>query len=187
VQGEKMSSNEDDLSLLLKKARKGDMESFNELFERTKERVFGAIVAMVKRDAIAEEILQEGYIALWENGAKIEKPLNWLFKFCVNKGIDYLRKSENLKSASLDEEEDSFPSSFLEPDIVLENAEEATLVRSIIETLPPKERVVFIMSDYSGMDSFEIASILNTSPSTVRNQLSGARKKFAKLYKEAKK
>jgi len=42
------------------------MESFDELFERTKDRVFGAIVAMVRREAIAEEILQEGYIALWE-------------------------------------------------------------------------------------------------------------------------
>lgn len=186
MQGKKMKVFEDDLVTLLKKARKGDMEAFRKVVEGTKDKIYGALVAMVKRESIAEEILQEGYIALWENAFKVENPLNYLYKFCLHRGIDFLRKNEDSKFFSLEEEGENLSSYIPSPEVLVENIETSEKINKIISLLPPKERVVFLMSDYLGMDSFEIAAIVNSSPSTIRNQISSARKKFIKMFLEKK-
>jgi RNA polymerase sigma-70 factor (ECF subfamily) len=187
MQGKKMASEETLLSLL-KKARKGDDDAFRKLVEETRERIFGAIAAMTQREAIAEEILQEGYLALWDKSVSgdVEKPLRWLHRFCVNKSIDYLRRNEPILLENFDEEVERLPSNFTCPEIAVSDSERREALISVLQKLPHRERITLLMSDYLGMDSFEIASTLGTSPSTVRNQISSGRKKMLNLLKEKK-
>lgn len=187
MQGQKMVTEETLLSLL-KKARKGDDDAFRKLVEETREKIFGAIVAITGREAVAEEILQEGYLALWDKSVSgnVEKPLRWLHKFCINKSIDYLRKNEPILLENFEEEFAHIPSHFACPEIAVLDNERREVITALIRKIPNRERIALLMSDYLGMDSFEIASALGTSPSTVRNQLSSARKKLLNLLKEEK-
>lgn len=174
---------------LLKKAREGDNESFRNLVEETRDKIFGAVVAMTGREVIAEEILQEGYIALWDINISgdVEKPSKWLYKFCVNRSIDYLRKKETLFLEDFEEATESFVSDFTPPDIIVENNEMREKLLNILQKLPDKERITLLLSDYLGMDCFEISSLIGTAPSTVRNQISKGRKKVLSFLKENKK
>ena len=177
------------LGSLLERARKGDPEAFGELVERTRDRLFGAVVAMVKREAVAEEILQETYISLWEEGqsGRVENPAAWLYRSSVNRAIDHLRRSEPSFCEDMGDSLAAIPSETPQPDIVLENAEEARALGVLLGNLPPRERSVLVMSDYLGMDSFEISAALGSSPSTVRSQLANGRKKLADLLKGGEK
>lgn len=179
---------EEILLSLLKKARKGDDDSFRKIVEETRDKIFGAILAMTGREAIAEEILQEGYIALWDKNVSgdVEKPSKWLYRFCVNKSIDYLRKKEPLFLENFEEDDENFISQNPSPDITVENNEMRERLIDIFQRLPYKERLALLMSDYFGMDCFEISSLLGTSPSTVRTQISKGRKKVLNFLKEYK-
>lgn len=181
-------ASEEILLALLKKARKGDEDAFKKLVEETRERIFGAITAMTGREAIAEEILQEGYLALWDKSVsgEVEKPSRWLYRFCANKSIDYLRKNEPLLLENFDEEVENYSSDFPSPEIVVEKNETREALIEVLQKIPNKERIALLMCDYLGMDSFEIASTIGTSPSTVRNQISSGRKKLVNLLKEKK-
>lgn len=182
-------ASEELLLSLLKKARKGDEDAFRKLVEETREKIFGAIAGMTGREAIAEEILQEGYIALWDKNISgdVEKPSKWLYKFCINKSIDYLRKSEPLLLENFEEASEFISSQLPSPEINVEENETREKLAEILSKMPKKERITVLMSDYLGMDSFEIASILGSSPSTVRTQISNGRKKIAELLKEIRK
>jgi RNA polymerase sigma-70 factor (ECF subfamily) len=180
---------EQQLNSLLKKARKGDMDAFREIVENTRDRLFGALCAMLSREAVAEEILQESYIALWEQPgtAEIEKPGAWLYRSCVNRAIDFLRQKDAHFTDEFDERKESAFVGSETPEILLESREEAEKLNEGLSRLSPKERTIFVLSAYLGYDSFEIAAAVGTSPSTVRNQYSNAKKKLAEfLIKEKK-
>lgn len=185
MQGLKMA-NEEFLLSLLKRARKGDEDAFKKLVEETRDKIFGAVAGMTGREAIANEILQEGYIALWDENISgdVEKPSKWLYKFCINKSIDYLRKSEPLLLDNFEDEVGFVSSPLPSPEIIVEEKETREKLIEVLSKMPKKERIVVLMSDYLGMDSFEIASILGSSPSTVRTQISNGRKKLAEFLKE---
>ncbi|HNQ77579.1 MAG TPA: sigma-70 family RNA polymerase sigma factor [Acidobacteriota bacterium] len=173
--------NEERLKALLKKARKGDMEAFRELVEETRDRLFGALRAMLNRESVAEEILQEAYIALWEqpSSAGIEKPGAWLYRSCVNRAIDHIRQKDSRFTDALDDQPDHILTGEETPEISLETREQAEMLNEGLAALSARERTVFVLSAYLGYDSFEIGATLGVSPSTVRNQYASARKKLA--------
>lgn len=173
--------NEERLKTLLKKARKGDMEAFRELVEETRERLFGALRAMLNREAVAEEILQEAYIALWEqpSSGAIEKPGAWLYRSCVNRAIDHMRQKDSRFTDALDDQPEHALAGGETPELSLETREQAEKLGEGLSLLSGRERAVFVLSAYLGYDSFEIAASLGVSPSTVRNQYASARKKLA--------
>jgi len=71
-----------------------------------------------------------------------------------------------------------------------EDAEEALihtqqrqLITRAMATLPEKERASIVLRDVEGLPTDEVARIMNSSPTTVRSQISSARKKI-KIYCE---
>ncbi len=173
--------NEERLRSLLKKARKGDMEAFRGLVEETRDRLFGALKAMLNRETVAEEILQEAYISLWEqpSSAAIEKPGAWLYRSCVNRAIDHIRRKDSRFTDALDDQPEHVLTGDETPEISLESREQAEMLNEGLAGLSSRERTVFVLSAYLGYDSFEIAAAMGVSPSTVRNQYAAARKKLA--------
>ena len=97
------------LSGLLRRARSGDEEAFVKVVEATRERLFWTVKRMVGREALAEEILQDAYMALWDmpGEASPDNPEAWLRRVCVNRALDHLRREETrshqLGSEALDQ------------------------------------------------------------------------------------
>lgn len=180
-----MCDKSDFLKSLLKKASRGDDDAFREFVEKTKDKLFGAIYMMLKNEGLTEEIMQESYLMLWKKNRKldIEKPLNYLYRIALNRAIDYLRKEEPFFHDEKELDEINFVSAE-SPDFLIEKEEERMKVNNVLSRLTERERTVLLMSDYLEMNSFEIAHILNVSPSTIRNQLLKAREKFRKFMME---
>ena len=161
---------------LLKAAWRGDEASFRRLVEGTRETLFWTVKRMIGRDGIAEEILQDAYLALWKGtgASDVRNPEAWLRRFVVNRALDHLRREENKRPHLVAEDTGLEASSTFDPEVALGTAESEEVLQHALQKLPPKMRFCIVLRA-EGYGYAEIASQLGVSESTVRNHVRQAR------------
>lgn len=98
-----------DLATLLEATASGDRAAFRALYGATAGKLFGIVLRIVGNRAIAEEVLQETYVKIWQNAGRYSadaaRPVTWLAAIARNGAIDRIRadKGERMRA---DEEED---------------------------------------------------------------------------------
>ncbi len=84
----------------------GNQQAFETLYQLTSAQLFGILTRMLPSKAIAEEVLQESYIKIWENvdsyNAALGNPLTWMISISRNKAVDTLRKRNIRENQELD-------------------------------------------------------------------------------------
>ena len=80
---------------LLEATSRGDREQFRELYEQTAPKLFGIVLRIIRNRAIAEEVLQDTYIRVWQNAERFTpdagQPMAWLAAIARNRAIDRMR------------------------------------------------------------------------------------------------
>jgi RNA polymerase sigma-70 factor (ECF subfamily) len=130
---------------------------------------------MVKSESDAKEIIQEVFMKLWlkrESLTAIEIPGAWLHTLTSHAAYDFLRTQArySLRLQKLPKVEDG-------ADIVIDQLDARftqAVINEAVEQLPFKRREVFRMARIEGKSRREIATELNISENTVRNQLVSA-------------
>jgi len=92
--GDAMQSQAEERALL-KAIAAGDAKSLERLFARAQTRVFRFLMRVVKRQEIAEELLNEVFLSVWQNAHRYEgrsEPLTWVLSIAHNKAMSALRK-----------------------------------------------------------------------------------------------
>lgn len=163
----------------LKRARRGDEVSFLLLVEATRDRLLRLATRMTGREAVAEEILQESYFALWRTTGPIpDDPSAWLYRTCLNRAIDISRREAIFREVPM--EGSIFPDdASLNPAEVAMTKAASDAMSEAAALLPPAERVVFALRAYEGFSFDKIAQQVGISPSTARNQYMSARRRMA--------
>lgn len=167
------------LSGLLRRAHSGDEEAFVQLVEATRERLFWTVKRMVGREALADEILQDAYMVLWDlPGESVpENPEAWLRRVCVNRALDHLRREENRAHQIGQEALDQVPAPVSLEETMGVRELEVSLHRAL-STLPAQEHAAFVLKVVEGLGYPEVASSLGVAESTARNQVMQARRKL---------
>lgn len=128
--------------------------------------------SLVENREIAEEIVQELFIYLWEKRASINitsSVKNYLFKSVKNQSINYL-KSSYAKLLSQNIDLDDYPAN----NLIYEKSdikELSALTRNAIDSLPVRCVLVFRLSRNFGLTYKEISESLQISVKTVENQM----------------
>lgn len=165
------SKNEQQLVKLL---QKGNVEAFDSLFGAYSSKLFGFAFKYFRNESDAEELVQEVFVKVWENRQSLKSEYSfrsYLFTIALNQ----IRKYYNKKAASLRYLESLSAETVTSEAGNNENYELALQkLNSIIDTMPPRRREIFIKSKLEGKSSKEIASELNITPGTVDNQVSEA-------------
>lgn len=85
-----------ELQTLLRRVARGDAAAFSQLYEATSAKLFGVVLRIVNQREVAEETLQECYVAVWERAADFDPmrgpALGWLVAIARNSAIDRLRR-----------------------------------------------------------------------------------------------
>lgn len=171
---------------LLELYRSGEVDRmFNEMVRRFHSRIYWAARRMVKNhedaDDIAQEVFVRAYAALpsfrGESGI-----YTWLYRIAINLSINHLRKQKVRKLMDIS---DYIP--FLGKDADQDKGmihdENVSLIERAIETLPEKQRAVFIMRYYDEMPYEQISAILGTSVGGLKANFHHAVKKVASYVK----
>ena len=86
------------LRIWLQGAAKRDAAAFRSLYDATSPKLFGfALRILIKRE-LAEEVMQESFVAIWNNAGTYQShlaaPMTWMTTIVRNKAFDLLRRSD---------------------------------------------------------------------------------------------
>ena len=86
------------LSDLFAETVKGNREAFKRLYDLTSGRLLAIAVRILKQQELAEEVLQEAYITVWQKADQHRhqeaSSFSWMISVVRNRAIDRLRKMQ---------------------------------------------------------------------------------------------
>jgi RNA polymerase sigma-70 factor (ECF subfamily) len=163
-------------------ARGGELAALTAVYEATAGPVYTLLRRLVRRPAIAEELLQETFVDVLEHIGAFEGrcPLPaWIRSIAVNRALMYLRSPWHRSLEWLDKDPggaDRLPAAGREaPD-----GGDAALERALM-TLPALTRAVVWLHDVEGYTHAEIGHALGRTPSFSKSQLSRAHARLRDL------
>ncbi len=175
-----------DLALAMA-AGKGDMNAFEQLYERHNRRVYSLCLRMTQNAAEAEDLAQEAFIQLFRKISSFRGDsafTTWLHRLTVNQCLMHFRK----KSVKLERttEEGETPIQVVRG---TENPNSMPVVDRIaldsaLNQLPPGYKSVFVLHDVEGHEHEEIAKMLGVAVGTSKSQLHKARMKLRRILKK---
>ncbi len=85
-----------ELVWLIAAVAKGDEAAFERLYVATRAKLFGVVLRIVRRQDLAEEVIQEAYVKIWNNAGQfnpgLSSPITWMASIARNRAIDVMRK-----------------------------------------------------------------------------------------------
>ncbi|MFD1871455.1 sigma-70 family RNA polymerase sigma factor [Hymenobacter bucti] len=152
----------------------GQRAAFEALYHRYKQPVFANIRKMVPDPDAAEDLLQETFIALWENRTALDPAKGaggWLFVVSYNKAASYLKKK--LREAAILELETDLAELAVADELADEElyTSQLALVEEAVRHLPARKQAVFRLCRFEGKSAEEVAAATGISVASVKDYL----------------
>lgn len=166
-----------------------DQKAFNSLFRSLYPRLIHFASKYNRNKAVARDIVQDAFVALWEKRSHIEPDRSiqaYLYRIVRNKSLNYIRDNSNETVGLLDDMllKTAGEEKHKHPD---EEEQLIKLLKKWIEKLPNRQREAFELSRFEGLDHDEIAEVMEVSSNTVNNHIVAALSKLRDRCDEYKK
>ena len=190
-----MSGHEDygsaDEARLLAGSRSGDMEAFEELVARHRDKVYSRALMMMRQEDDALEISQEAWVRVWQRLALFHGDSSfatWVTRITINLCLDRLRQQKRHTAESIEQIEaesggieNQMPVVVPNPTENLERQELRDRIEAAMDKLSPDHRAVLLLHEFEGLEYKEIARRVGCSLGTVMSRLFYARRRLAAL------
>jgi RNA polymerase sigma factor (sigma-70 family) len=171
-----------DIQLVTRAIEKHDQAAYAELLDRYKESVYFLLLKMVNNKDDAEDLTIEAFGKAFKNIAQYTPNFafsTWLFRIATNNCIDFIRKKRTVTlsldrtftSSDGDEMTMDVRSDSLDPEEHLIRKQKNILMRSLVEKLKPRYRVLIELRYFQELSYEEIAERLDLPLGTVKAQL----------------
>ena len=162
----------------LSKIRKGDIKSFETLFNHYYPGMCSYGESLTKKESVAEEIVQDVFYNIWKNRNELHITTSWqsyLYRAVFNNSMMHLRKAK--REMPLDERwAESQVQSQDNPAEELDAKELNAVILFTLQKLPERTRQIFNMNRFEGLKYKEIAEKLSISVKTVESNMGKALK-----------
>jgi RNA polymerase sigma-70 factor (ECF subfamily) len=168
----KATKNED-IRILLERAVEGNRQAFRDIISLYQQKVFLLAYSILRNREDALDVVQETFMRLYQKLDAYERDRNfqaWLLQIAKNLSIDYYRK-HNARRREL-ESNRSVEDLHLAAGDHRSNPASSELRRVIsrcLEKLGERQRLIFVMRHFNGLEYREIAQILGISVGTVKS------------------
>jgi RNA polymerase sigma-70 factor, ECF subfamily len=185
-----LSENQTWLQLLITRAAAGDTAAFEQIMIHSQQKVMSLSWRMLGNEADARDASQEVFLRVYKYLGRFKPDQDffaWIYQITVNVCRDVARKRKRHTSqfpsfAAMDTGRDASAFEVAADqqgaDEVLIAAQQRELIAGALATLPAKERAAIVLRDIEGLPTDEVARILKSSSTTVRSQISSARRKI---------
>jgi RNA polymerase sigma-70 factor, ECF subfamily len=170
---------ESDEKLMLR-FQAGDARAFEVLVRRHRTPVFSFLLRLTGDRGRAEDLCQEAFLKVvkasagWEERARFT---TWLYAIARNLAVDESRRQSFRRTEPLEpaREDGSRRDEAASDDPLPDRAADAAMIRprleAALESLPPEQREVFLLREYSGLRFSEIAEVTGTPENTVKSRM----------------
>jgi RNA polymerase sigma-70 factor, ECF subfamily len=176
---------------LVRAAHQGDMNAFEELVMRHREKIFARAFSMLRNEDEAVDLSQEAWVKAWQRLNQFQGDssfVTWITRIVINLCLDHLRRQKRQKTDSIeqmDEEtggvERQLPVITPNPTEKLERQELRTRINRALDQLSEEHRTVLVLHEFEEMEYKEIAKTMGCSIGTVMSRLFYARRRMASL------
>ena len=182
-----LTRNQTALALLVERAAAGDKAAFEQIMIHSQQRVMAMSWRILGNEADARDASQEVFLRVYKYLGSFKQDQDffaWVYRITVNVCRDMLKKHRHESerfgpfAADLSEEVLEIPFEQVDAEQTLIQAQRRELIARAIATLPFKERASIVLRDVEGLSTDEVARVLKSSSTTVRSQISSARRKI---------
>jgi len=176
---------------LVDASQKGDMQAFEELVARHRDKIYARAFSMMRNEEEAMDLSQEAWVKAWQRLKQFQGEasfVTWMTRIVINLCLDQLRKQKRFRAESveqLDEEsggvERQMPVVVPNPTERLERIELRQRIDRALGQLSHEHRTALILHEFEDLEYKEIAKRMGCSIGTVMSRLFYARRKMASL------
>lgn len=164
-----MSLPETDDRILSIRIRESDQSAFKDLYLKYYEAISRYVWYRLHSREQVEDIVQEVFTRLWSHRSRLQPDKSvkaYLYRVASNLIVDRFRKKGS-ETAFLAEVKSPVTDESERTDVRLS-------IEAAIDCLPPKEKMVIMLSRFEGLKYQEIADICNISVKTVESRMTKA-------------
>jgi RNA polymerase sigma-70 factor, ECF subfamily len=162
---------EGDGDLVIRLQRR-DPQALAELYDRYGRVVFALILRVVRDAGIAEDLVQETFLRVWNRVQGFEAGKGsiapWLLAVARNRAIDYLRSAGGRERNALELEETVHPALWSDIEQGLLNSDRIRRVKAAMDKLSPNQRQAIELAYFEGLSQSEMAERMGQPLGTVK-------------------
>jgi RNA polymerase sigma-70 factor (ECF subfamily) len=154
-----------------------DAKRFALVFDRFSQALLGIVFQIVKDEELAQDLLQEVFVKIWNNAITYDpnksRLFTWMLNIARNTAIDHLRSKQGKANKKIESiEQAQVQKVSLQP--------EYTGLKKIISELKEDQREIIDLAYFEGYSHSEIAEKLNIPLGTVKTRCRSAIRELRK-------
>jgi RNA polymerase sigma-70 factor, ECF subfamily len=162
-----------DLADALSRMAHGDKSAFAAVYATTCVKLYGVIVRILGRRELAQEVLQDVYVRVWQRAGNFDptlgSPITWMVAIARNRALDEAKR-KTMRSLEDMPELLELPDAD-DPLASLERNEERRRLQACLDRLEPQRKQILRMAYHYGMTREEIARRVQRPAATVKTWL----------------
>jgi RNA polymerase sigma-70 factor (ECF subfamily) len=150
----------------------GQVKAFEVMFDRHGSAAYSLAYRVCRRQATAEDVVQEAFLSLWRSRARYDPARgsvrSWVLRVVHNRAIDALRRAP-APAAELTAEHE--PPGSDDTEAIVVDRDSARTVRQALHALPADQRQAIELAFFGGLTHGEIAARLALPAGTVKGRI----------------
>ena len=164
---------------LIQQFQEGNTRAFDALIDRHQERIYNAILFMVKDSYWAEDLIQDIFIKIIHN-LKLNKYndegkfLPWALRIAHNFCVDHFRKVKRTPTIKTSDDQDLFEvikHADHSADYKMTRSQTHRNIQELVDLLPEEQREIIVLRHYANLSFKEIAQMTNCSINTALGRM----------------
>jgi RNA polymerase sigma-70 factor (ECF subfamily) len=160
-----------DEALVLLAAR-SEEHALAELYDRYSRTAYGLALRILRDEALAEDAVQEGFLAVWRAAARFVpergKASTWILTLVHRRAVDLVRREQRRRADMLDEATEPSGASVDEEAWLRLQRER---VQEALRRLPDQQREALELAYYGGFTQSELAERLGQPLGTIKSRM----------------
>ena len=176
----------DEQELLIKLAE-GDQFAFQQLYLSYSPKIYQKVLQLVKQTELAEEILQDVFVKVWEKRASLDHQKSFrsfLFVIAKNLVVDLFRRAaldrQMLERFIVEHTELYYPFDSLDES----EQQRKLIIQKALDTLSPQRKKIYTLVKLEGNTYDQVAQQLGISSSTVNDHVVKATKSLKTYFEQ---
>jgi len=177
---------------LILRFQEGDINAYNELVKRYKDRLLNFVFRYFNNREQAEDVVQDTLIKLYTHASyykNIAKFSTWIFTIAKNNALTELRKNKRKQTDSLWTEEGKvidINSKEQSLDVKVQNEIAIDQLNKFLDEIPENFRMAVVLRDFQELSYDEISKILEIPIGTIKSRINRGRIQLAEKMKHFK-
>lgn len=169
-----MARSDDIVALLRRIAGQRDRAAFDSLYSATSPQLYGVVLRILKRRDLAEDVMQEAYLKIWERAGDFDpalaSPMTWMATIARNRAIDIVRRKAPISTEEVDGIED-LPAAGNDAAAEAETQDDLRRLQGCLERIEPERREMVVLAYRDGYSREELAERYNAPVNSIKTWL----------------